>query len=58
VSAERYNPEDDDEDDETALPVHPLLFRKLDDEQRMTVIDAMKENKVVKGTPLSQKFTL
>lgn len=66
VSAERYNPEEDNSDDETeSLPIHPktdkqreqltravkniLLFRTLDDDQRMTVIDAMVQKTVHSG---------
>lgn len=66
MSAERYNPEEDDSEDEgESLPVigktdkereqlthavkNILLFRTLDDEQRMTVIDAMTEKTVSTG---------
>ena len=67
VSAEKYNPEEDDSDEES-LPIHPktdeqrehlkqavqniLLFRTLDREQRMTVINAMTEKHVNSGNSI------
>ncbi|XP_067942223.1 cAMP-dependent protein kinase type II regulatory subunit-like [Watersipora subatra] len=70
VSAEKYNPEEDDSDEES-LPIHPktdeqrehlkqavqniLLFRTLDREQRMTVINAMTEKHVNSGEVVIQQ---
>ena len=64
VAAERYDPEEDNDDD-CATVVHPktdaqrrsleeavrsiLIFRSLDTEQKRSVIDAMFEVKVVEG---------
>ena len=72
MSAERYNPEEDDSDEDgESLPVigktdkereqltqavkNILLFRTLDDEQRMTVIDAMTQKVVSAGWFISSK---
>ncbi|CAG5118008.1 unnamed protein product [Candidula unifasciata] len=69
VSAERYNPEEDEDDDD--FIIHPktdeqrerltktvssiLLFRSLEPEQTSQVVDAMFERKVVPGETVIQQ---